>query len=233
MATKGRRNHNPAALTGIRINDEVSLTPQNTFVSIENILKSDLPVDEAAERIHDAQLLETDILTRKDSLDRFLDYVYFKARTGYDHIEHLAYPSKRIGDSEIEQKARELINVHLLPTIIFSLLKFFTRNVANADTNLYIAYLIESDDVVKALYDTFCMFKKDVFKKDKEARSINVKRLQQYVSAAEDRFSSPLDAACRLKYILEYIAINNDVSHIYTKADLRLDPDAVAEKPRD
>jgi hypothetical protein len=221
MTTK-RRIHTPAALTGIHLNDEVSLTPQNTFVNIENILKSDLPIDEAAERIHDAQLLETDILTRKDSLDRFLDYVYFKAKTGYDHIEHLAYPSKRISDTEIEQKARELINVHLLPTIIFSLLKFFTRNVQSSDTNLYIAYLIESDEVVKALYDTFSMFRNDIFKKDKEARSTNVKRLQQYVSAAEDRFSSPLDAACRLKYILEYISINRDVSHIYTKEDLQL-----------
>ena len=221
MATK-RRVHTPAALTGIHLNDEVNLTPQNTFVNIENILKSDLPIDEAAERIHDAQLLETDILTRKDSLDRFLDYVYFKAKTGYDHISHLAYPSKLISDPEIEQKARELINVHLLPTIIFSLLKFFTRNVQSSDTNLYIAYLIESDEVVKPLYDTFCMFKTDIFKKDKEARSINVKRLQQYVSAAEDRFSSPLDAACRLKYILEYISINRDVSHIYTKEDLQL-----------
>ena len=57
-----------------------------------------------------------------------------------------------------------------------------------------------------------CFFKKDIFKKDKEARATNVKRLQQYVSAAEDRFSSPLDAACRLKYILEYIALNNDVT---------------------
>lgn len=226
MATK-KRIHTPAALTGIHLNDEVSLTPQNTFVSIENILKSDLPLDEAAERIHDAQLLETDILTRKDSLDRFLDYCYFKAKTGYDHIIHLAYPSKRIGDEEIEQKARDLINIHLLPTIIFSLLKFFTRNVQNSDTNLYIAYLIEKDDVVKPLYDTFCMFKKDIFKKDKEARATNVKRLQQYVSAAEDRFSSPLDAACRLKYILEYIALNHDVSHIYTKDDLRLDPGPV------
>ena len=105
MATK-RRIHTPAALTGIHLNDEVNLTPQNTFVNIENILKSDLPLDEAAERIHDAQLLETDILTRKDSLDRFLDYCYFKAKTGYDHIIHLAYPSKRIGDDEIERKAR-------------------------------------------------------------------------------------------------------------------------------
>ena len=229
MATK-RRVHTPAALTGIHLNDEVNLTPQNTFVNIENILKSDLPIDEAAERIHDAQLLETDILTRKDSLDRFLDYVYFKAKTGYDHISHLAYPSKRISDPEIEQKARELINVHLLPTIIFSLLKFFTRNVQSSDTNLYIAYLIESDEVVKPLYDTFCMFKTDIFKKDKEARSINVKRLQQYVSAAEDRFSSPLDAACRLKYILEYIALNRDVSHLYTKDDLMLGQAVSQEK---
>jgi len=224
MADKIHRSRKPAALKGIHFSEDPTLTSQNTFVNIENILKSDLPVEDAAERIQDAALLEMDILTKKDSLDRFLDYVHFKARTGYDFIEHLAYPSKRIGDSEIEEKARQLINVHLLPMIIFSLLKFFTRNVQNSDTNLYIAYLIESDDVVRPLYDTYCMFKKDVFKTDMEARATNVKRLQQYVASADDRASSPLDAACRLKYILEYIALYHDVSHIYTKDDLRLQP---------
>ena len=197
---------------------------QNTFVNIGNIIKSRLTIEEAAEKIHDAALMEVDVLTKKDSLDRFLDYVYFKAKTGYDFIEYLDYPSKRIADPEIEEKARQLINVHLLPTIIFSLLKFFMRNVQNSGTNLYIAYLLESDEVVKPLYDTFCMFKKDIFVKDKEARSRNVKRLQQYVSSADERFSSPLDAACRLKYILEYIALYHDVSHIYTKKDILLQP---------
>jgi hypothetical protein len=66
------------------------------------------------------------------------------------------------------------------------------------------------------------MFRKDVFKPDREARANNVKRLQQYVASADDKYSSPLDAACRLKYVLEYIALNNDVSQIYTKKDLML-----------
>ena len=224
MSGKIYKSRTPAALKGIHFSEDPTLTSQNTFVNIENILKSNLTVEDAAERIQDASLLEMDILTKKDSLDRFLDFVHFKARTGYDFIEHMAYPSKRIGDAEIEEKARQLINIHLLPMIIFSLLKFFTRNVQNSDTNLYIAFLIESDDVVRPLFDTFCMFKKDVFKVDKEDRAMNVKKLQQYVASADDRFSSPLDAACRLKYILEYIALYHDVSHIYTKNDLLLQP---------
>ncbi|MGL4369033.1 MAG: hypothetical protein ACRCUT_05085 [Spirochaetota bacterium] len=222
MAHTIKRGRIPSSLQGLKLNKDPYTTPQNTFVSIENILKSDLSIEAVADQIHDAVLMEADILTRKDSLDRFLDFVIFKAKTGYDFIENLAYPSKRIGDPEIEEKVKQLINIHLLPTIIFSLLKFFTRNVQNSDINLYLAYLLESDEVIQPVYDTYCMFKKDIFKQDREARSNNVKRLQQYVLSADEKYSSPLDAACRLKYILEYIALNQDVSHIYTKEDLKL-----------
>jgi hypothetical protein len=201
---------------------EVSV--QNAFVNIENILKSGMPLYEGAERILDTMLMDNSLVTKKDALDRFIDYVHFKAKTGYDHIINLAYPSKRIADAEIERKLAELINIHLIPSIIFPILKFFTRNVQTSDTNLYIAYLLESDDTIRPVYDTFCMFKKDIYITDPDARARNVKRIQQYVASADEKYSSPLDAACRLKYVLEYIALKQDVSHIYTEADIQLSP---------
>lgn len=201
---------------------EYTVTASNAFVNIENILKSDLPLEEAAERILDTALMDNDIITRKDALDRFLDYLHFKAKTGYDHIQSLAYPSKRIEDAVIEEKAIELLNIHLVPNIIFSLLKFFTRNVQNSDTNLYIAWLLQSDAVIKPVFDTYQMFKKDIFLNDRDARSRNVKRLQQFLESADAKASSPLDAACRLKYILEFIMLKQDVSHLYTKETIAL-----------
>jgi hypothetical protein len=201
---------------------EYTVTASNAFVNIENILKSDLPIEDAAERILDTALMENDIITKKDALDRFLDYLHFKAKTGYDHILSLAYPSKRIEDKVIESKAIELLNEHLVPNIIFSLLKFFTRNVQNSDTNLYIAWLLQSDAVIKPIFDTYQMFKKDIFLSDRDARSRNVKRLQQVLESADVKASSPLDAACRLKYVLEYIMLKQDVSHLYTKETIAL-----------
>jgi hypothetical protein len=203
---------------------EFNVTSRNAFVNIENILKSDVPLEAAADRILDTVLMDNDIITRKDVLDRFLDYLHFKAKTGYDHILNLAYPSKRIEDPVIESKAIELINVHLVPNIIYSLLKYFTRNIQSSDTNLYIAWLLEKDEVIRPIYETFLLFKKDIFHPDKDSRSKNVRRLQQHLDTADARGSSPLDAACRLKYILEYIMLKQDVSHIYTKEDLNMAP---------
>jgi len=201
---------------------DLNVTAQNAFVNIENILKSAIPLEEAADRILDTVLMDNDLITNKDVLDRFLDYIHFKAKTGHDHIISLAYPTKRIDDAEIESKIIELVNVHLVPGIIFPMLKYFTRNVQNSDTNLYVAHILEKDDVIKPVYETFLMFKRDVFNSNKDARTKNVKRLQQHTASVDDRTSSPLDAACRLKYILEYIALKQNVSHLYTKEDLLL-----------
>jgi hypothetical protein len=66
------------------------------------------------------------------------------------------------------------------------------------------------------------MFKKDIFLSDRDARSRNVKRLQQVLESADVKASSPLDAACRLKYVLEYIMLKQDVSHLYTKETIAL-----------
>jgi hypothetical protein len=51
-----------------------------------------------------------------------------------------------------------------------------------------------------------------------------VKKIQQYVASADEKYSSPLDAACRLKFVLEYIALENDTSAIYSPEDIRLAP---------
>jgi hypothetical protein len=203
---------------------DLEVSAQNAFVNIENILKSDIDLENAADRILDTVLMDNDIVTRKDVLDRFIDYIFFKAKTGHDHIINIAYPSKRIADPDIEYKVTQLMNIHLVPSIIFPILKFFSRNVQNSDTNLYIAQVLEDEAVIRPLYETFLLFRKDVFARDMEARAKNVKRIQQYVASSDNQFSSPLDAACRLKYVLEYIALKQDISSIYTHNDILLAP---------
>jgi hypothetical protein len=125
-------------------------------------------------------------------------------------------------DHELEKKIIEIINKHLYPEIIFRILKFFTRNVHDADTNLYIANLIYSEDIIKSIYDTFKLFKKDIFTNDRDRRTLNVKRIQQYSPRSENKLSSPLDAVARLKYILEFFLVKYDLAHLYTKEDLLL-----------
>lgn len=188
---------------------------------IETLLKERRPLEDIALDILDGAFGELD-MERKDSLDRFLDFVYSKVQRGNPFIVHLAYPTKRMIDTEIEKKVIELINIHLNPDIILPLLKFFTRNVHNSDTNLYIAYLIEADEIIKAIYDTFIIFKKDIFEKDKEKRTQNVRRIQQFLARIDSHSASPLDTAARLKYILEFLSLKQNVSHIYTADDIKL-----------
>jgi hypothetical protein len=218
----GRSKYSPTSFIRKVTAADLNVTARNAFVNIENILRSNIPLEDAAERILDTVLMDNDLITKKDALDRFLDYIHFKARTGHDHIINLAYPTKRIDDEVVEAKIIELVNVHLVPGIIFPLLKFFTRNLQNSDTNLYIAQILEKDDVIRPVYETFVLFRKDVFNQNKDARTKNVKSIQQHTASVDDRTSSPLDAACRLKYILEYIAIKQDMSHLYTKENLSL-----------
>ncbi len=161
-------------------------------------------------------------LLKKDSLDKFLDFVVFKVKTGYPYILSLAYPSMRMYDSLQEEKVIQLLNYHLFPDIILRILKLFTRNIHNADTNLNLAYLIESDDIIRSIYETFLLFRKDILNPDRNRRTLNVKRIQQYPPAKENIHSSPLDAASRLKYILEFIALKQHVEHIYTAGDILL-----------
>ena len=190
-------------------------------VAIETLLKEEKDIEKIAEKIIEGTYLAFDI-QKKDSIEKFLDYILQRVNTGIYYIPNLAYPSKRIQDAELENKLIELINVHLIPDIIIRLLKYFTRNIYNSDTNLYLAYLITSDDIIRSIYNTFLAFKKDVFEKDRHKKTLNVKRMQQFSPRTDDRFSSPLDAACRFKYILEFIALKQNVEHIYTQEMISL-----------
>lgn len=200
--------------------EEGSLPYESQLVDFDDLLRNNA-IENVAQRLSEGALEMADFM-RKDVIDRFLEFVFFKVQTGNMDIPSLAYPTRRMLDTELEKKIIELINVHLYPEIIFRLLKFFTRNLHDADTNLYIANLIYSEDIIKAVYDTYRMFKKDIFIGNRDKRTLNVKRMQQYSSRSENKLSSPLDAAARLKYILEFFQVKYSIAHLYTKEDLLL-----------
>ncbi|MCP4134031.1 MAG: hypothetical protein GY754_23875 [bacterium] len=178
-------------------------------------------LETVSEKIVEGTYMMNDFM-RKDTIDRLLDFVYFKVQTGYVITPSMAYPSKRMMDVELEGKIIELINVHLIPEIVLRLLKLFTRNIHNADSNLYVANLIYSEEIITSVFETYKFFKRDIFISDPDKRIRNVKRIQQYLLHSDNKLSSPLDAAARLKYILEFFYMQLNVSHIYTPDDLRL-----------
>ncbi len=185
------------------------------ITAVETLLKEEKNLEAVAEKIIEGTYEAFDI-QKKDSIERFLDFILQKVNTGIYFIPNLAYPAKRIQDRELEDKIIKLINVHLIPDIILRLLKYFARNIHDSNSNLYLAYLITSDDIIRSIYNTFLTFKKDIFETDRKKKTLNVKRMQQFSQRSDDRFSSPLDAACRFKYILEFIALKQNVEHIYT-----------------
>jgi DNA-binding cell septation regulator SpoVG len=188
---------------------------------IEAMVKEGRNLEDVAKTILEDTYKGVDILN-KDSLDRFLDMVLLKVRTGNYYIPSLAFPARRMSDKEFEQRIIELINEHLNPEIVLPVLKYFARNVKDSDKNLYLAYLITSDDIIKSIFDTFLMFKNDIFVKDPDQRTLNVKKIQQLPPATDNSIASPLDAAARFKYILEFIASKQKVDHIYTQEQLKL-----------
>jgi len=191
------------------------------ILKVDSMLREGKDLQEVADIIIEGTYKSTDIF-KKDSIDRFLDFIIAKVRTGSYHIPSLAFPTRRMTDEDLEKKIIELINKHLFPEIVLPVLKYFARNVKDSDKNLYLAYLINSEEIIKSIYETFLLFKKDIFKTDPHKRSLNVKRIQQLPPAAEDSVSSPLDAACRFKYILEFIALKQNVEHIYTPDLIKL-----------
>lgn len=191
---------------------------KSQIVNFDDLLKND-DLAEVAGLLTEGALDMADFM-RKDIIDRFLDFAFFKVQTGNVDLPSLAYPTKRMLDTVLEKKVIELINEHLYPEIIFRLLKFFTRNIHDADTNLYIANLIYSENIIKSIYDTYALFKKDIFNTDRDRRTLNVKRMQQYSPRSDNRMSSPLDAAARLKYILEFFLVKYRLTHLYTREDL-------------
>ena len=159
---------------------------------------------------------------KKDALDRFLDFVYAKVRSGHYDIINTAFPYKRMNDKELEAKVIALINEHLHFDIVLKLLKFFNRNLYDSDSNLYIANLIYSKEIIQSLYNTYNLLKKDIFIADPDKRCLNVKRIQQFSPFSDNKLSSPLDAVARMKYILQFLAVKNKVEDIYTAQDIML-----------
>jgi len=193
---------------------------ESRFIDFEFLLKSE-NLDVVAEIILEGTYGEMDFM-KKDIIDRFLDFIYFKTQTGFADIPHMVYPIKRMMDSELEKKITVLINEYLYPEIVLHLLKFFSRNIHNPDSNLCIANFITSDEIIRSVFETYRLFKKDVFIADPDRRALNVKRIQQFSPRSDNKLSSPLDQAAIYKYILEYLAIKNRVGHIYTAEDLLL-----------
>ncbi len=198
----------------------ISALEESLSINIGNLLK-ERDIEAIASVLLEDTFRDTDIM-RRDSLDRFLDYAAFKAKTGIAYIPSLAYPSMRIIDTELEKKIIDLINEHLYPEIVLRILKYFTRNIHDADANLNLAWLIRSDAIIRSLYETYARFRRDVFETDPDTRSVNVKRIMQASPRTDNSVASPLDAACRLKYVLEFIALNQNVEHIYSREDLLL-----------
>jgi hypothetical protein len=198
--------------------EEIGSLNLSQVINFDELLKSH-DLQTVAAMLTEGALVMSDFM-KKDVIDRFLDFIFFKIQTGNVDIPSMVFPTKRMLDSLLEKKIIELINVHLFPEVIFRLLKFFTRNIHDADTNLYVANLIYSEEIIKAIYDAYKLIKKDIFMSDRDKRTLNVKRIQQYSPRSDNKQSSPLDAAARLKYILEFFLIKYNVSHIYTKKDI-------------
>jgi len=199
---------------------------EELFKSSSSLLNYDLLIRyvdlaTAGEKIIEASY-ETDDFMKKDALDRLLDFVFFKVQTGYVHIYNLAYPIRRMSDDILEERVIELLNHHLYPEIMLKLLKFFTRNLYDSDSNLSMANLITSELIIKGIFDAYQLFKKDIFEPDGDKRALNVKRIQQFSPRSDNKLSSPLDTAARFKYILEFFMIKMNVDTIYTKEDLLL-----------
>ncbi|MCL1911225.1 MAG: hypothetical protein FWG13_03360 [Leptospirales bacterium] len=191
-------------------------------IDFENVIAQNDPKDAAAVIMESSDEEEELDPNKKDLLDRFLDFVYFKIQTGYWEDFNDAYPTKRMNDEVLEKKIIEILNEHLYPNIVLKILKFMTRNVYEPDTNLFIANLIHSKDIIHSIYNTYVLFKKDVYDGNKETRCLNVMKIQQFPIQTSNDLSSPLEAAARLKYVLEFLTLKNNLDDIFTKEDLLL-----------
>ncbi len=196
-----------------------SINPEKSqLINFERIIKNER-LEDVAEKLVESTFVEQHFM-RKDAIDRFLDFAFFRIQTGAFDVIHMAYPTKRMHDRDLETKIKSLLNEHLYPEIVLRILKFFARNIHDSDTNLYIANLIESESIIRSVYDTFKLFQKDIFIYNAEKKTLNVKMIQQFSPQSDVTLSLPLDACARFKYILEFFYIKQKVSHIYTLDDL-------------
>lgn len=207
-----------------KIDSLESINPEKSqLINFEKIIKNER-LEDVAEKLIESTFVEQHFM-RKDAVDRLLDFAFFKIQTGSFHVLHMAYPTKRMHDRELEARIISLINEHLYPEIVLRILKFFARNIHDSDTNLYIANLIESESIIRSVYDTFKLFQKDIFIYNPERKTLNVKMIQQFSPQSDVSLSLPLDACARFKYILEFFYIKLNVSHIYTPDDISMNMD--------
>jgi len=193
---------------------------KSQLINFDKIIKNE-KLEDVAEKLIESTFAEQHFM-RKDAIDRLIDFTFFKVQTGSFHVIHMAYPTKRMHDLELEGKIIRLFNELLYPEIVLRLLKFFARNIHDSDTNLYIANLIESEAIIRSVYETFRLFQKDIFIYEPEKKSLNVKRIQQFSPQSDYKLSLPLDACARFKYVLEFFQIRQNVSHIYKPDDIRM-----------
>ncbi len=198
-----------------------SIDPNKSqLINFEKIILNE-SLELVAEKLVESTFVEQHFM-RKDAIDRFLDFTYFKVQTGAYYVIHLAYPTKRMHNRELEGKIKLLINELLYPEIVLRVLKYLTRNIHESDTNLYIANLVESEEIIQSIYETFNLFKKDIFLYNPEQKSLNVKMIQQFSPQSDYKLSLPLDACARLKYVLEFFYIKQNVKHLYSLDDITM-----------
>ncbi len=193
---------------------------KSQLINFDKIIKNE-KLEDVAEKLIESTFAEQHFM-RKDAIDRLIDFTFFKVQTGSFHVIHMAYPTKRMHDHELEAKIMRLFNELLYPEIVLRILKFFARNIHDSDSNLYIANLVESEAIIRSVFETFRLFQKDIFIYNPDKKSLNVKRIQQFSPQSDYKLSLPLDACARLKYILEFFQIRQDVSHIYKPDDIRM-----------
>lgn len=190
------------------------------FIDFESLL-TDADLSKSAEIIRNYSYAAAGEKTG-DAIDRFIDFVYFKIRTGYWDNFNDAYPVKRMNDEIMEKNTVSMINEHLYPDIVPKLLKFITRNIYEPDSDLFIANLVFSKNIIRAFYETYVLFKKDIGITDAEQRTANVRRIQEFSGISDPKLSSPLDAAARLKYVLEFLFLSGRSYDMFAMEDITL-----------
>lgn len=204
-----------------RLDSLESIDPgKSQLINFDKIIKNE-KLEDVAEKLVESTFAEQHFM-RKDAIDRLIDFTFFKVQTGSFHVIHMAYPTKRMHDLELEARIIRLFNELLYPEIVLRILKFFARNIHDSDSNLYIANLVESEAIIRSVYETFKLFQKDIFIYEPEKKSLNVKRIQQFSPQSDYKLSLPLDACARLKYVLEFFQIRQDVTHIFKPEDIRM-----------
>ncbi|HQL81247.1 MAG TPA: hypothetical protein PK307_03545, partial [Spirochaetota bacterium] len=77
--------------------EEESLPYESQLVDFDDLLRNNA-IENVAQRLSEGALEMADFM-RKDVIDRFLEFVFFKVQTGNMDIPNLAYPTRRMLDT--------------------------------------------------------------------------------------------------------------------------------------